>query len=32
MLEAILVLTLLGIVLGTILGLASRHLEVEGNP
>lgn len=32
MLEAILSLTLLGIVLGTILGLASRYLKVEGNP
>jgi len=32
MLEAILSLTALGIVLGTILGIASRYLKVEGNP
>ena len=32
MLEAILSLTTLGIVLGTILGLAARYLKVEGNP
>ena len=32
MLEAILSLTLLGVVLGAVLGLASRYLKVEGNP
>lgn len=32
MLEAILSLTILGVSLGTILGLAARYLKVEGNP